>query len=198
MLKFRYLEELWTNEVESHLRTDGNEKINHCIALSLTDMGTYPIYDFMAMELDHMLIALDEMDMIVNSSVIDGYAYIYNKLKYTVLASTQKSLTNTINIDGMLIKNIQIMDTYKDINFIFNLSYLEMLQGYPLTLLGILRVIEEVCETHNVSDDKHINLYINIGYSFINPRFADKAKEFVEIKREEFNGYENKNDFRQC
>jgi hypothetical protein len=194
MLRFRFLEELWTNEVSSHLQSNGNEKVNHCVAISLTDMGGYPIYDFLAMELDHMLIALDEMDVIANSSIIPGHAYLYNKLKYSVLAATQKSLTTNVSIDGMLIKNVQVMDTYKDINFIFTVSYLEMFQGYPITLLGILRVIEEVCETHNVADDKHINLYINIGYSFINQRFKNKAEEFVKIKREEFNGTTQETD----
>jgi hypothetical protein len=190
MRKGRLIEEIWMKNLESYVETDGHVKVMDSMAICLTDMGGYSVYDYLALELENVLTTLDEFGLDINTMTMGAFSHAYNKLKYTVLDAAQKSLTSVVNIDAPIIRNVQIVDEPKDISFIFNVAYVSVSQGLPVVLFAALKIIEHVCEDCMVPTDKNINLYVNIGYGHLEPKYVDRAKIMVASRRAELYGDE--------
>jgi hypothetical protein len=60
----------------------------------------------------------------------------------------------------------------------------------------MLRIVEHVCEGCMVSTDKNINLYVNIGFGSIKPNLTERAFKFVEKRKEELYGLENRENLK--
>lgn len=191
MQRGQFVEEIWRRQIESYLETPTQTKVMDTMAFSLTDMGGYAIYDFLAIELARLLEGLDNLGIEHNSGTMYEQSHKYNKIKYNVMDMAQRSLINIVNIDNAHLRNVQIIDEANTIHFMFNLSYSNILYGLPMQLYAMLRIIEHVCEGCMVSTDKNINLYVNIGYGCIEPKYTNKAKRYVKMMQEVTHGLEN-------
>jgi hypothetical protein len=190
----RVVEELWKRQIASYLEAPAQTKVMDAMAFSLTDMNGYSIYDVLGVELARLLEGLDSLGLEYNTGTMYAQSHRYNKIKYAVMDAAQISLINVVRVDNAHINAVQFIDEPTEISFIFNLSYSNILYGLPAQLYAMLRIVEHVCEGCMVSTDKNINLYVNIGYGHIEPRFTQKAQKFVKTVTEECNGLENRED----
>lgn len=185
MEKGRLVEELWRRQVGTYLETPAQTKVMDTMAFSLTDMNGYSAYDFLGVELAHLLEGLDALGLEHNTGEMYARSHKYNKIKYAVMDAAQISMINTVNIEGAHIHGVQFVDEGNAIHFIFNLAYSNILYGLPTQLYAMLRIIEHVCEGCMVSTDKNINLYVNIGYGHIEPKYTHRARNFLNMMEED-------------
>jgi hypothetical protein len=130
--KGHVLEELWLKKIETYLEMESKSKVMDSMALCLTDMDGYSIYDILALELSNLLDGLDTLGLEQNTGEMYARSHRYNKIKYAVMDASEQSLINIINVDNSNIRNVQIIDEGPyGIHFIFNLSYADILHGLP-------------------------------------------------------------------
>lgn len=131
MEKGHFIEGLWMQQIETYVEMETKSKVMDTMALSLTNMDGYSIYDVLALELANLVNGLDDLGLIENSADMYAKSHMYNKIKYAVLEAAQRSLVNVVTIEDSHIRNVQIINEGNSINFIFNLSYANILHGLP-------------------------------------------------------------------